>query len=374
MQPAAGVELTVPPAFWPPSATRRRWPRRLARLVALLIAPGVATLLTMRFIVPSRLEGAQGGLTRWLAWLGDQQPLLLGVGLFVALSEGTRYWLAKLRPEVAGATGSVPAASAPGGTASRRRFIWGLAVIAVVAFFVRGSVVATFRIVGPSMLPTFEIGDRVLVNKLAYGLAPPFSGRRVRARLPKRGDLVVFQANGLTGAGGPSSVVKRVIGLPGDDIAYVNDSLQINGWRVPTCDAGPYVDLTGRLTVRGRLTVEYLADQTYLTVRKPMEPNAPPYRVRPGEVYVVGDDRGQSSDSRSWNEGNGGGVPTEVLQGRVSRVLFGARPDGRLDFSRIWAPPLDVRVRMPSLDMTKTNDRIATCLSRRPAVTTPPEP
>jgi hypothetical protein len=105
-----------------------------------------------------------------------------------------------------------------------------------------------------------------------------------------------------------------------------------------------------------------------------MEPNAPPYRVRPGEVYVVGDDRGQSSDSRSWNEGNGGGVPTEVLQGRVSRVLFGARPDGRLDFSRIWAPPLDVRVRMPSLDMTKTNDRIATCLSRRPAVTTPPEP
>jgi hypothetical protein len=165
-----------------------------------------------------------------------------------------------------------------------------------------------------------------------------------------------------------------VIGLPGDEIAYVNDSLQINGWRVPTCDAGPYVDMTGRLTVRGRLTVEYLADHTYLTVRKPMEPNAPPYRVRPGEVYVVGDDRGQSSDSRSWNEGNGGGVPTEILQGRVARVLFGATPEGRLDLSRIWAPPLDLRVRMPGVDLTKTDARIASCLARRPAATVPPGP
>ena len=128
----------------------------------------------------------------------------------------------------------MPATRGPRGAVARRRVIWGLAAIAVAAFFVRASVVATFRIVGPSMLPTLEIGDRVLVNKLAYGVAPPFSGRRVRARLPKRGDLVVFHANGLTGAGGPSSVVKRVIGLPGDEIAYVNDSLQINGWRVPT--------------------------------------------------------------------------------------------------------------------------------------------
>lgn len=341
--------------------------RRLLRAVALVVVPALATLAAMRFLVPSRLEGARGGLTGLFAWLGDQQPLLLGVGLFVALSEAARHWLA--RAPIAAA----PAAPVRGAT-SRRRLIVGLAAVAVTAFFVRASVLETFRIVGPSMLPTFEIGDRVLVDKLAYGLELPFTRRHAGGRLPKRGDLVVFHANGLTGAGGPSSVVKRVVGVPGDEIAYVNDSLQINGWRVPTCDAGPYVDLTGRLTVRGRLTVEYLGDQIYLTVRKPMEPNAPPYRVRPGEVYVVGDDRGQSSDSRSWNEGNGAGVPAEILQGRVTRVLFGARPDGRLDFSRIWAPAFDLRVRMPGLEMSKTDDRIARCLAHRPAVTTPPPP
>jgi len=342
----------------------------VTRPLLLAVGPAVASLLVLRFLVPSRLEGAGGGLTGLAAWLGDQQPLLLGVVLFVALAEAARYWTSRWWPEAFATTEP----GAIGGAASRRRLIVGLAVVAAAAFFVRGSLAASFRIVGPSMLPTFDIGDRVVVNKLAYGFTLPLSRWRVGARLPKRGELVVFQANGLTGAGGPSSVVKRVVGVPGDEIAYVSDSLQINGWRVPTCDAGPYVHLAGRLTVRGRLTVEYLADQTYLTVRKPMEPDAPPYRVRSGEVYVVGDDRGQSSDSRTWNEGNGAGVPTNILQGRVSRVLFGARPDGRLDFSRLWAPPFDLRVRMPGLDLAKTNDRIATCLARRPAVTTPPPP
>ncbi len=291
----------------------------------------------LRFVIPSRLEGAPGGLTGLVAWLGDQQPLLVGVVLFVALSEAARHWTSRVWPHAFAAPEPAMVRSAT----SRRRLTVRLAAVALVAFFVRGSVVASFRVVGPSMLPTFEIGDRVLVDKLAYDFALPFSRSRLGARLPKRGDLVVFHANGLTGANGPSSVVKRVIGLPGDEVAYVSDSLQVNGWRVPTCDAGPYANLDGRLTVRGRLTVEYLGDQTYLTVRKPMEPNAPPYRVRAGEVYVVGDDRGQSSDSRRWNEGNGAGVPTGILQGRVSRVLFGALPDGRLDFSRVWAPPFD---------------------------------
>jgi signal peptidase I len=249
-----------------------------------------------------------------------------------------------------------------------------LAAVVLLAFALRGSVAATYRVVGPSMLPTLEIGDRVLVNRLAYGLSLPLAKTRATTRLPQHGDLVVFRANGLAGADGPQSVVKRVIGLPGDRVAFEAGSLRINGWQVPTCDAGPYVNLTGRLTVRGRLTVEYLADKTYLTVRKPVEAPFTGYTVAPGEVFVVGDDRGLSSDSRLWNEGRGGGIPTNILEGRVARVLLGARADGRLDFSRLLAKPLDLEVRLPGIDMRKTDERIETCLAKRPAVTWPPPP
>jgi hypothetical protein len=65
-------------------------------------------------------------------------------------------------------------------------------------------------------------------------------------------------------------------------------------------------------------------------------------------------------------------VPLDILEGRVSRVLFGARPDGRLDFSRLLAPPLDLKVRLPGFDLRKTDERIGNCLARRPAVTSPP--
>jgi signal peptidase I len=236
----------------------------------------------------------------------------------------------------------------------------------------RSSVVATFRIVGPSMLPTLEIGDRVLANRLAYGLSIPFRKSLAFRKVPRRGDLVVFRAEGLAGAEGPQSLVKRVIGVPGDRVSFEQGSLVINDWRVPTCDAGPYIDLAGKLTIRGRLTVEYLGDRTYLTVRKPLEKPFPGYIVKPGEVFVVGDDRGMSSDSRVWNEGRGAGVAIDLLEGRVSRVLFGARPDGRLDFSRLLAPPLDLKVRLPGFDLHKTDERIKDCLAHRPATTVPP--
>jgi signal peptidase I len=338
-------------------------------VAGLAVLAAIISLLVLRFVFPSRLEGAGGGLVGTLAWLGDQHPLFVGLAVFLALTEIGRYWWRQLAPLTA-------PAPAPANQAVRwrsiRRLLLGLAIAAALAFVVRSSVAATFRVVGPSMLPTLEVGDRLLVKRSAYGARLPLSKRLLHAKVPARGDLVVFPASGLTGAPGTQTVVKRVIGLPGDLMAFDQGRMVINGWPVPTCDAGPYVDLVGRLTVKGRLTVEYLGDKTYLTVRKPLERSFPEYTVKPNEVFVVGDDRGLSSDSRFWDEGRGAGVPVDMLEGKVTRVLLGARPDGRLDFSRLLAPPLDLKVRLPGFDMRETDKRIATCLAKRPAVTTPP--
>jgi signal peptidase I len=334
----------------------------LSRLIGTVALPALAAMLALRFALPSRMDGAAGGVRGFLAFLNDRYPLFVGVALFVAFSETGRYWSRRWR----GVDRVEPARR------STRRWLAALAVIAVLAFVVRSSVAATFRVVGPSMLPTLGIGDRVLVDRLAYGVKLPLAKTRLAARAPARGDLVVFRADGLIGDSGPQSIVKRVMGVPGDRIAFQKGSVFINGWQVPACDAGPYVSLVGNLTVRGRLVVEYLGDKTYLTVRKPVEQPFAGYTVKSGEVFVLGDDRGMSSDSRVWSESHGAGVQIEALEGTVARVLLGARPDGRLDFSRLLAPALDLEVRQPGFDLHLTDERIAHCLARRPTSAWPP--
>jgi signal peptidase I len=309
--------------------------------------------------------GLCGGLMGAVAWLGDKHPLVLGAALFAAYAEALRHWKAYL------AIGPTPAAMPASGPPLRRTIV-ALLAVALAAFALRSSVAAVFRVVGPSMLPTLEAGDRMLLDRLAYGVRVPLTTRRFGARPPARGDMVVFKATGPTGADGAQSIVKRVIGLPGDRVAFTQGTISINDWSVPTCDAGPYATLLGSLAIKGRLVVEFLGDQTYLTVRKPIERDSAPYAVAPGDVFVMGDDRGMSSDSRFWNENRGAGIPIAALEGRVSRVLLGARPDGTLDFSRLWSPALELGVHLQGFDTSKADDRIAACLAHRPATTWPP--
>lgn len=351
----------------PPNDPTRRLVPRAGRVFFTLVAPALVAIFLLHVAIPSRLEGARGGLLGLLAVLADEHPLLVFVALFVLLSEVGRYWYRRGRAE------------APAEPLGKRRLVRLTAVVAGVAlaaFFVRSSVAGVVRVVGPSMLPTLEIGDRVLVDRVAYGFTLPFTRAQTAkaSAAPRRGDLVVFTATIPGSVDGPQRLVKRVLGVPGDVVDGEQGFLRINGWRVPDCDAGPYAVMTGRLTVRGRLSVEFLGDQTYLTVRLPFEKPFPAYNVKPGEVFVVGDDRGLSSDSRLWADTAGTGVPVSALEGRVTRVLVGASPDGRLDLSRLLAPPLGLEVRQPNLDMKVTRERIDVCLKDRPKVTAPPAP
>ena len=167
----------------------------------------------------------------------------------------SRYWGRRWR----GGSAGPHAAARP---LDVRRLAIGLAVVGVLVFVTRTSLVATYRVVGPSMLPTLEIGDRLLVNRLAYGVKLPFAKTYLGRKVPKRGDLVVFRqrsgsrARRVPDSGQAGHRVARRSRSPSETAAFKSTT-----GVVPNCDAGPYTQMDGRVTVRGRLAVEYLDDR-----------------------------------------------------------------------------------------------------------------
>jgi signal peptidase I len=330
-----------------------------------LLLAAVAFLI-IHVVIPSRLETATGGAGALLAGFASRHPLAVGLITFVILAEVIRYWVRWWR-------GDGDVAAAP--VVLSRRLVAQLAAAALAAFLLRASIAETFSVSGPSMLPTLLPNDTLLVDRMAYGFKIPFSSVRLGQKPPARGDLVVFRATEVAGADGPQMVVKRVIGIPGDTVAIRGGDVIVNGWTVPSCDAGPFVSLLPKHNVGGRLTVESLGNQTYLAVRKPLDTDFPEYLVKPGEIFVLGDNRGISSDSHIWTAATGRGVPIAVLEGKVTRIAVGAAADGGMDLTRLFATPGgDLKVRLPGVDMTQTKDRIDACLRARPAVLSPPPP
>jgi signal peptidase I len=251
------------------------------------------------------------------------------------------------------------------------RWVATIATAAVVAVLFRARVAEPYNVLSGSMLPTLEPDDRVAGNKLAYR-----SGSA-----PRRGDVVVFRSAAVALAAGavglPDVLVKRVIGLPGDRVAMHGSTPVINGWTVPTCDAGDYMylpaDASGGV-VHGRLVVEFLDDRAYLSVHTAAIAFPDPYVVKPGEVFVLGDNRGNSLDSRAYNQGQGGGVPLAAVEARVQWFLVGTHRSGDVDAGRLLRPidGLQTRLRLEGIETQSLDDGIARCLKSRPSNTSPP--
>ena len=169
--------------------------------------------------------------------------------------------------------------------------------LSVVVFILLQSVAQNFRVEGSSMSPTLEGRQYLLVNKLAYSkfdyerfsrIVPLWKADPEETsrpfRYPTFGEIIVFEYPGAPGR----DFVKRVIGLPGEEVAIVDGQVLVNG---------------------------VVHDEPYL--REPFSGNMSPLLLDEGEYFVMGDNRAHSNDSRNW-----GPVPAENVVGKVWLVYW----------------------------------------------------
>ncbi|KVR33630.1 S26 family signal peptidase [Burkholderia ubonensis] len=198
--------------------------------------------------------------------------------------------------------------------------------VILAVFVVRSFIVEPFKIPSGSMVPTLLVGDFILVNKFDYGLRMPVTNTKLTQGRPlERGDVVVFRYPKDESV----DYIKRVIGLPGDTIAYQDKQLTINGKAVPETPLADYFDEERQNYAKQ--FEESLGGRKNAILNNPAVPPFVmgaydyPYRdnctynsrgvickVPAGHYFMMGDNRDNSADSRYW-----GFVPDQNIVGRA---------------------------------------------------------
>jgi len=176
-----------------------------------------------------------------------------------------------------------------------REYAEAVIIALVLALFIRTFIVQAFKIPSGSMIPTLLIGDHILVNKFIYGVKNPFTGQvLIPVKDVERKDVIVFQYP----VNPDQDFIKRVIGLPGDQIKIVDKQVYVNGERF-VVDSAVFQN-----------PVIYPAD---------MQPrdNLGPLTVPSDSYFVMGDNRDNSLDSRFW-----GFVPAANIRGKAFIIYW----------------------------------------------------
>jgi len=200
-----------------------------------------------------------------------------------------------------------------------RQNIEALVFAVVLALLIRTFVFQPFKIPSGSMIPTLLVGDHLLVNKFIYGTKIPFTDKVVfPIRNIERGDVIVFTYPNYERDPSKKGVyyIKRVVGLPGDRIDIEGRSLLINGQEVPMQFIGTYLDARNGEAF-DEYDEDFYGDDHKVIFRKGKENTnignyIPVTKVPEGNVFVMGDNRDNSQDSRYW-----GFVPIENIAGKA---------------------------------------------------------
>lgn len=204
----------------------------------------------------------------------------------------------------------------------------GLFPVICAVFLMRSFLFEPFKIPSGSMVPTLLVGDLILVNKFHYGIRLPVINKKIISiDEPKRGDVMVFRYP----VNPKLDYIKRVVGVPGDEIAYLNKKLTINGKPIETTQTSDFYDEESM-----RYYLQYSENLSGVQHNILIDKNRPPYipqqfvedfafkencrysgegvvcKVPPGHYFMMGDNRDNSQDSRFW-----GFVPDENIVGKA---------------------------------------------------------
>ena len=204
-----------------------------------------------------------------------------------------------------------------------KTLVWAL----VIAILIRSLLIQPFYIPSSSMEPTLLVGDRIFVTKYSYGyskhsfpFSPNFSNNRFFSKQPQQGDLVVFK----TPADNRTDYIKRLIGLPGDEIQFISGELFINGKKVQRKKTNIVEPIRcGNFTFETRTFVETLPNGVEHLVSYNKEgtlKNTIIYKVPDSHYFLMGDNRDCSKDSRFLNDV--GFVKNLNLVGKARLIFF----------------------------------------------------
>ena len=232
--------------------------------------------------------------------------------------------------------------------------------LALIVFVVRSFVFAPFSIPSQSMLPRLYVGDYLIVSKWNYGFSRwslpwgiPLIPGRVLGRNPTPGDVVVFRGP----AGNDHDVIKRVIGLPGDTVQMRHGQLILNGSAIPKVPIADFViplspnypggsecpvefedNVSGKPVCRYKQFRETLPNgKSYAVLDRWDQPSADDtgvYAVPTGHVFVMGDNRDDSGDSRFDPPQGMGYVPLDHIEGKAQFSFFST--DGSANWFLPW--------------------------------------
>jgi signal peptidase I len=202
----------------------------------------------------------------------------------------------------------------------------GLFPVILAVFFLRSFLYEPFKIPSGSMIPTLQVGDLILVNKFHYGIRLPVINTKLTdGTPPQRGDVMVFRYPPK-----PSlDYIKRVVGLPGDEVAYLNKRLTINGKAITTTGLPEFFDEDSMRYIKQ--FQEQLGDKSHRMLNEDDRPAFVPgvddfpnkdncrysvegvvCKVPAGQFFMMGDNRDNSLDSRYW-----GFVPDKNIVGKA---------------------------------------------------------
>lgn len=219
----------------------------------------------------------------------------------------------------------------------RRDLMRALGLCLLAVLLVRSFLFEPFKIPSSSMVPTLKIGDHIFVSKFSYGLSLPFTKvELVRWGEPKRGDIIVF----LFPRDESLHYIKRVVGVPGDLVEFKGKDVIVNGEPLPkelVTDVAAVDEVVGEPGFSGELykekigTLVHYAKYSNRTAYE-FSRNAGPQAVPEDQFFVVGDNRDDSYDSRSW-----GFVPRENIKGKAQIIWMS------LDQGETWGKLTKVR-------------------------------